>query len=147
MLPSPAITGGADKKPIGLSLNIPGTSPVMPLRKLENMMLNQLIPLESPQGLDKDSNSPNQLNNLPSPTQLFGLPMMWNFEEKPSSPLNQWGKMALSASPNIQSFRKELHVSPDKDFPTSAPVIDTPPKSARPREGTVKENVGKKTKV
>lgn len=147
MLPSPAITGGVDKKPIGLSLNIPGTSPDMPLRKLENMMLNQLIPLESPQGLDKDSNSPTNLNNLPSPTQLFGLPMMWNFEEKQVSPLNQWSKMALSASPNLHSARKDLQVSPEKEFTSSALGNDNPPKSARPREGTMNESVGKKPKV
>ena len=49
MLPSPAVT---DKKSAGLSLNIPGAiSPEMPLKKLENMMLNQLIPLESPTGI------------------------------------------------------------------------------------------------
>lgn len=138
MLPSPAIT---DKKPM-LSLNIPGTSPEMPLRKLENMMLNQLIPLESPI-IDRDSNSPTHLQNLPSPTQLFGLPMMWNFDEKQMSPINQWNRMALTASPNLPSIKKDLIESPEKE----SPVSDAPPKSARPREGTVNENIGKKARV
>ena len=48
MLPSPA---SADiTRATGLTLNIPDPmqSPDIPLKKLENMMLNHLIPLESP---------------------------------------------------------------------------------------------------
>jgi hypothetical protein len=139
MLPSPA----SNKKPM-LSLNIPASgSPEMPLRKLENMMLNQLIPLESPVA-NGERTSPGELQNLPSPTQLFGLPMMWNFgEEKQLSPVNHWNKMALSASPNIQAARPLQ--SPEKDSVKSDDY--TPPKSARAREGTIHENIGKKPKI
>jgi hypothetical protein len=142
MLPSPAVT---DKRPT-LSVNIPGSSPEVPLRKLESMMLNQLnhlIPLESPvMNQGDNSTSPNQLQ--PSPTQLFGLPMMWNFEEKHMSPINHWSKTALSASPNLQYVRKDVLASPEKESAMSA---DAPLKSARAREESMHESIGKKPKI
>jgi hypothetical protein len=144
MLPSPAVT---DKRPT-LSVNIPGSSPEVPLRKLETMMLNQLnnlIPLESPvMNQGDNSNSPTQLQSLSSPTQLFGLPMMWNFEEKHMSPINHWSKNALSASPNLQSVKKDVFASPEKESALSA---DNTPKSAKIREGSVYESTGKKAKI
>ena len=65
---------------------------------------------------------------------------MWNFDEKQMSPLMAWNKMALSSAPNVSGGLKET-TSPNQSDDSP------PPKSARPREGTVHESIGKKPKV